>query len=90
MAIKSHLAEAALVDLSDDSLKEFLGHLWEGIKGLEEQRKNDEVFAELVAKANEHNDLLYRMPIKEFKAKLKAARAQAKVRGITWKAPDKM
>lgn len=86
----THMTEAALVDLSDDQLKELLGYCWEGIKRLEEQKKNDEQLLSMRAKINEYVDTNYTVFIKAFRARLRAARAQAAVRGIQWKAPDNM
>jgi hypothetical protein len=82
------MAEAALVDLTDEQLKELLGYSWEAIKRLEEAKKNDAYLIEMKTKTDEYTEENYTRFIKANRARLKAARAQAHVRGIKWKAPD--
>jgi hypothetical protein len=85
---KPILAEAGLVDLTDDELKEFLGYSWEAAKSLEEAKNKDQHVIRVRDELRQYLDDNYNDAIKDHKARLKAARAQAKVRGIKWKEPE--
>lgn len=83
-----HLEEARMIDLSDTQLCDLLLYLYESGKRLEEHKKTDphieKVRGELAAYVKEK----YSDTIKEYRGKLKAARALAEARGIEWKAPE--
>jgi hypothetical protein len=83
----SIVAEANLVDLADHQLKETIGGLWERIRRLEDAIKTDPEIMRMTDELNLYKDENYRDDIKLFKAKLKAARKQAEVRGIQFKLP---
>lgn len=85
---KPILLEAGLVDMTDDELKEFLGYSWESAKTLEEAKAKDQHVVRVREELKEYLDSNYNEDIKAHKARLKAARAQAKVRGIKWKEPE--
>lgn len=80
-------AQAALVDLHDEELKEYLGHIYESLKSLDEQKKNDPQIEKMREELKTYLDEHYNVESKRLKAQLKAARAVAKARGIKWKAP---
>lgn len=79
--------EASLVDLSPEELKECLGATYHRIKNLEEDRKTDpdaqQMRDQLTAYLNDNYD----EALKDLKKQMKAARALAKARGITWNMP---
>ncbi len=87
---KTYLEEANLVDLSDEELKELLGYLWESNKTLEERKKSDPDLEQMRQKMKDYIKDNYSDVTKEYKGKLKAARALAAARGITWRAPDSL
>lgn len=85
---RQHLAESNLVDLSDEELKEYLGYCWESNKTLEERKKNDPDLEQMRQTMKDYIKDNYTDSIKDYKGKLKAARALATARGIVWKAPE--
>lgn len=85
--MKEHLQEATIVDMSDGDLKEFLGYHYEALKKLEDCKKMDPIIQELRAKLQMHIDSIYNLKSKSHKAKIKAARAIAELRGIKWSPP---
>lgn len=84
---KDFLDEANLVDLNDDELKELLGHTYHGLKNLDEQQKNDPEIERMKAALKTYVDDNFADRKKALKARLKAARALAAVRGVEWKLP---
>lgn len=80
--------QAHLVDLKDDELKEFLGGTYHRLKNIEEEKKNDPEIQQMQERLNEYKRDNYDDAIKELKARLKAARALAKARGIKWNPPE--
>ena len=85
---KNHLKEAAIVDLDDESLKTYLLYTHEALKNLHEEMKNDEVIEQMQSKLKEYKSENYTNYIKDLTARLKAARAQASVRGIKIRLPE--
>lgn len=85
---KEHLDEAHLVDLTDEELKETLGHTYHSLKNLDESRKNDLELQQLQERVRQYVADNYTDEQKRLKARMKAARALAGARGITWKLPD--
>lgn len=79
--------EAKLVDLTDDELKEYLGHVYEAIKTLEEKKSSDPELKQMKDRVKLYENDNYNEEIKKYKANLKAARSQAKVRKISFKLP---
>lgn len=86
--MKEYLQEAALVDLTDEELKEFLGYTYHAARNLEEEKKKDPDAQQMRDKLNQYLDDNFNEEIKRHKANLKAARALAGARGIRWKLPD--
>ncbi len=82
------LHELSIVDLSDDALKEFLGYTFEALKRLEESKKADPDLQQMQESLKAYVRDNYGDETKILKAKLKAARAQAKVRGVTYTIPE--
>ena len=80
--------EALLVDMTDDDIKEYVGYLWEAIKNLNESMANDEELSKLQEAVKEYKAVHYRSHINELNARLKSARAQIRVRGLTFKLPE--
>lgn len=76
-----------LVSLSDEALKETLGYFHMSAHKLEEQHKNDPELAAMKQRVKDLEDERYKIAIKSYKANLKAARALAEARGITWHPP---
>lgn len=87
--MKDILIEASIVDLADDALKEFLGGTYDQLKTLEEAKKNDQEIKILKDRLRDYTDREYNDTIKSLKADLKAARRQAKLRGIEWHMPER-
>ncbi len=87
---KPHLEEIKIVELSDEQLKELLGHTYEAIKTLEELKKNDERIEELQAELKTYVAESYTDDLKRYKARLKAARNQAKIRNLSYTLPGDM
>lgn len=85
---KDFLAEAALVDLDDGDLKEFLGATYHEIKNLDEAKKNDPDIEQMREALKRYIDDNYTEQEKALKARMKAARTLAEVRGIKWKLPE--
>lgn len=86
--MKEYLQEAALVDLTDEELKEFLGYTYHAVRNIEEEKKKCPIAQELRDKLDQYLDDNFNEEIKRQKANLKAARALASARGIRWKLPD--
>jgi hypothetical protein len=86
--MKSHLDEAHLVDLDDGQLKELLGHTYHAIKDREEEKKNDPQIAQMRDQLRDYIKDNFDDEIKSLKARMKAARALAKARGVHWKLPE--
>lgn len=82
------IEESRLVDLSDDQLRDLVGYLWESIKTTDERMKNDPKLAEMQEAMNEYKETHYKEDVRTFKAKLKAARKHAQVRGLHFALPD--
>jgi len=80
--------QANLVDLADTELKEFLGHAYHAIKNLEEEKKNDPDIQQMKEKLTLYTRDNYDDSLKELKARMKAARALAKARGVSWTPPE--
>lgn len=76
------LHEANLVDLSDEQIKEAILYMWEAVKNLKDQMANDPDLKQMQDQVKLYKKDNYTDEIKGYEAKLKAARAQAKVRGI--------
>jgi hypothetical protein len=85
---KDYLQEAALVDLTDEELKEFLGYTYHAARNLEEAKKNDPEAQRLRDILDQYLDDNFNEEIKQHKANLKAARALAAARNVRWKLPD--
>lgn len=79
--------EAQLVELTAEELKECLGATYHRIKNLEEDRKTDpdaqQMRDQLTAYLNDNYD----EALKDLKKQMKAARALAKARGVSWEMP---
>lgn len=86
--MKEHLREAALVDLGDEELKEFLGYTYHAIKNLDDEKKKDPDLAQMRDKLKQYVSDNYDEEIKRQKANMKAARALASARGIKWRLPE--
>ena len=84
------IEEARLVDLSDDQLKELVGSLWECIKRTDEAMKNDQTIEKLEAELKEYKENNYNDAKRQYKAKLKAARKHAEIRGLSFRLPDEV
>ena len=82
------LREASIIDLDDESLKDYLLYTHEAIKNLNEALKNDEKIEQMAQALKEYKAENYGNDIKDLVARLKAARAQAKVRGIKITLPE--
>lgn len=87
MSSKEFIHEVHLIDLSDDALKELLGHAYNTLKDTEEAKNNDPELARLREAIDEHLECNYRPMERLYKARLKAGRSLAKARGIVWKTP---
>jgi replication fork clamp-binding protein CrfC len=87
MAKVHPLAEAMFVDISDYDLIDAIAHHYSKLKDIEEERKNDPVLAEMQAKVKEYIQDKYGSRMKQHKAKLKAARTQAKARDLQFELP---
>lgn len=85
---KDFLAEAALIDLDDDQLKELLGHTYHAIRNLDEAKKNDPDIEQMRATLKQYIEDNYTEEEKALKARMKAARSLATARGIKWKLPE--
>lgn len=81
------LAEASMVDFDDEQLKELLGYLHESIKNLSEKQKKDPDIQQMTEQLKAYKADNYGDEIKRMNARLKAARAHAQARGITWSPP---
>ncbi len=84
------MQEVNIVDLPDDGIKELLGYLFESLKRLEESKKADPDLQQMQERLKEYVRDNYGDETKLLKARLKAARAQAKVRGIKYNVPEDM
>lgn len=80
--------EAHLVDLTEAQLKEFLGHTYHSIRNVEEEKKNDPDIQQMRDKLTAYIKDNYDEELKTMKARLKAARALAKAKGIKWNPPE--
>lgn len=85
-----NLKEANIVDLSDDEIKELLGYLFESLKRQEELKKADPDLQQMQEALKNYIRDNYSDENKNLKARLKAARNQAKVRGIKYNVPEGM
>lgn len=86
--MKQHIAESHLVDLADDALKELLGATYHGLKNIEEASRSDPEIAALQEQLKELRRERYTERISALRARLKAARALAAARGVTWNPPE--
>lgn len=82
------IEESRLVDLSDDALRDLVGYLWESIKLTDERMKVDPKIEEMETALKEYKESHYKEDVRTFKAKLKAARKHAQVRGLSFQLPD--
>ena len=82
------IEEARLVDLSDDQLRELVGSLWEHIKRTDDAMKSDQHIEKLEAELKDYKEERYGITKREYKAKLRAARTHAEVRGLSIKLPE--
>lgn len=85
---KDFLEEAALVDLSDEQLKELLGHTYHSLKNLDERKKADPDIKQMREELKRYTDDNYTDEQKSLKARMKAGRSLAASRGIKWKLPE--
>lgn len=85
--MKDYLDEAQLVDLTDEDLKEFLGHTYHALKNLDEREKNDTEIERMRLDLKQYRDENYTDEKKALKARMKAGRSLAAARGIKWKMP---
>jgi sensor histidine kinase YesM len=81
------IEEANLIDLNDEELKDYLLHSHEAIKNLEEQKRADPDLQQMQDRMKAYVNDNYSEEIKTQKARLKAARAQAKNRGLKIRLP---
>ena len=84
----SLIQEAQLTVLSDDELKNFVGYCGEAIRNLEEAKKGDEELQRLKQAAKDYENENFNCEIRTYKAKLLAARAQFRVRGLRFEIPE--
>lgn len=84
------LHESAVVDMSDDALKELLGATWEAIKNLTDQMKTDPEVERMEGELKKYKKDNFQDAIKRYKRLLKAARYVAQARGIQWKIPEEL
>lgn len=84
---KNLIKEAAIVEMDDESLKKYLLYTHEALKNINEAMKNDPEIERMQAELKEYRAENYTNDIKDFVARLKAARNQAKVRGIKIELP---
>lgn len=87
MSNVSPIAEANLVDLTDDELRAYLLATHEAVKNLEEQKSKDPDIEQMKQRLKDYTNDNYNEAIKTHKAKLKAARAHAKGRKLSIKLP---
>ena len=80
--------EAQLVDMDDQALKDYVGYLWESVKRLSEAMDNDATLQTMVDAVREYKQEHYLGDINNYRARLKAARQQAQVRGLVFEVPE--
>ena len=80
--------ERQLIHLSDEELVDRIGTLWENVKRLEEQMRDDADIQELEEQIKEIKHERYLDNRKTYKAQLKAARYLASARGLQFKLPE--
>lgn len=76
------ILEANMVDLNDEEIKDAILYLWEAVKNLKDEMKKDPELQQMQERLKQYKKDNFMDEIKTHEAKLKAARAQAKVRGI--------
>lgn len=74
--------EANLVDLNDEQVKDAILYLWEAVKNLKDEMAKDPQLQQMQDQLKMYKKDNFTDEIKTYEARLKAARAQAKVRGI--------
>lgn len=84
------IEESRLVDLTDDQLRELVGSLWEHIKRTDDAMKNDATIEKLTAELKEYKDINYGEAKRGYKAKLRAARKHAEIRGLIFSLPEEL
>lgn len=82
------IEESRLVDLTDDQLRDLVGYLWESIKATNERMNADPKLQRMIEEIAEYKETHYKEDERTFKAKLKAARKHAQVRGLNFQLPD--
>ena len=88
MARKDFLKEAAIVHLTDSELKEYLAYHYHTAKNLEQSKKDDIELLRLKQVAKDYENDNFNEDIKTAKARIKAARALCKARGISYRLPS--
>jgi hypothetical protein len=86
--VSDNIEEANLVDLDDTQLKDFLGACYHSAKNLDEAKKHDPEILALQEKIAEIRFERYDVTIKTLKARLRAGRAIASLRGLDWRIPE--
>jgi len=82
------IEESRLVDLTDDQLRDLVGYLWESIKLTDDRMKSDPKLEAMQTAMDEYKETHFKEDIRTFKAKLKAARKHAQVRGLHFSLPN--
>lgn len=86
-AKKDLFDQSRYIDLDDDDLKEQLGFLHEQAKRLSEAEKTDPEVERMKGELKAYLEDNFKRERKDVLKCLKACRAIARMRGITWKAP---
>lgn len=79
--------QAKLAHLSDGDLLNFIGHLWQSIKDVDEAMKDDPQIEEMTEELKNYKDETYLTQKSAMQGQLKAARILAKQKGLRFKLP---
>lgn len=88
MPAKDFMHEIRLIELSDEDLKELLGHTFNAIKDVAEEKMHDPELIKLRDAVYNYNQEHYAHRESGLKARLRAGRSLAKARGIEWRLPS--
>lgn len=79
--------QAKLAHLSDPDLLNFIGHLWQTIKDIDEVMADDPEIEEMVEQLKDYKEETYLLRKSALQGQLKAARILAKQKGLKFKLP---
>lgn len=79
--------QAKLANLSDPDLLNFIGHLWQTIKDIDEAMADDPQIEEMTEDLKEYKEETYLTRKSALQGQLKAARILAKQKGLKFKLP---